>query len=513
MTSSLAKPNGVGRFMTVTSMTLVAIFLVFVLTNLELVDSLQAGARDFVTRYFSGYLVWVVTIIMLFTIILAVSPFGNVRLGQDEEHAQFTGFAWFSMLFSAGVGTGILFYGVAEPIFHFQANPFLVTGGIEPLTENAAIVAQRVTLFHWGLHGWAIYSMVGLCLGYFAFRKGLPLTIRSALEPVFGERIHGPIGHTIDLLAILSTLFGIAVSLGLGASQISSGIEFLFDVHFTPLTRLVLIVLVSVIATVSAVSGVRRGIRRLSEINIWLSVGLIGFLLTAGPTLVIVSTFLRGTGDYFANFLPMGIFVDPDADSGWQGVWTIFYWGWWISWGPFVGTFMALISRGRTIRQYVLGTLLAPTIAGFLWLSVFGATALDLQLVGPGGLVEAVNADMTNALFKTFQLLDVSWATWTISLVATTLVVGWFVTSCDSGTLVLSIIASGGERNPPALMRILWGTLIGTVAGVLLLAGGLPALQAASTTVALPFSAVLLLLCGSLLRSLWMTERNRQLLE
>ena len=508
MTSGLAKPGSAGRLMTGTSMALIALFLLFVLTNLELVDSLQAGARDFVTHYFSSYLVWVVTIIMIFTIVLAASPFGKVRLGRDEEHAQFTGFAWFSMLFSAGVGTGILFYGVAEPMFHLQANPFLVKEGIEPLSENAAIVAQRVTLFHWGLHGWAIYSLVGLCLGFFAFRKGLPLTIRSALEPVFGNRIHGPLGHIIDLLAILSTLFGIAVSLGLGASQISSGIEFLFDVQFTPLTRLFLIILVSVIATVSAVSGVRRGIRRLSEINIWLSIGLIGFLLAAGPTLAIVLTFLRGTGDYFANFLPMGLFVDPDADSGWQGIWTIFYWGWWISWGPFVGTFMALISRGRTIRQYVAGTLLAPTIAGFLWLSVFGATALDLQLMGPGGLVEAVNEDMTRALFKTFELMDVSWATWTISLVATTLIVGWFVTSCDSGTLVLSIIASGGNRNPPGLMRILWGALIGAVAGVLLLAGGLPALQAASTIVALPFSVVLLLLGGGLLRSLWMTERN-----
>ena len=494
--------------MTATSLSLVLVFLALILGNLELVAELQDLARRFVARYFTGYLVWVVTIIMVFTAVVAISPFGKVRLGQDDEKAQFTGFAWFSMLFSAGVGTGILFYGVAEPMFHLQANPFLTLNAVEPMTAEAAVIAQRVTLFHWGLHGWAVYSMVGLCLGYFSFRKRLPMTIRSAMYPILGERIHGPIGHTIDLLAVLSTLFGIAVSLGLGASQISSGLHYLFGFEFSPVSKLVLVLMVSTIATISAVTGIRRGIRRLSKMNIWLSVILIGFLLAAGPTAVIIASFVKGTTGYFANFLPMGLYIDPDGESDWQGLWTIFYWGWWISWGPFVGMFMALVSRGRTIRQYVVGTLLAPTIAGFLWLSVFGATALHMQISGQGDLVTAVNTDMTQALFSTFEMLRVDWATWAISFLATTLIVSWFVTSCDSGTLVISMLVCSGDRHPPQGLRIMWGAMIGTVAGVLLLAGGLPALQAASTAIALPFSVVLLAMMGGLSLSLWNTERG-----
>lgn len=489
-------------FMAVASTLTVLVFLALVLANLALVGSFQAAAQKFVALHFSGYLVWVVTVIMLFTIAIAASPYGHIRLGRDDEKPEFSRFSWFAMLFSAGVGTGILFYGVAEPIFHLQANPFLALEGVDPVTPEAAVIAQRITLFHWGLHGWAVYSMVGLCLGYFSYRQGLPLSIRSALYPLLGDRIYGPLGHAIDLLAVMSTLFGIAVSLGLGVSQMASGLQYLFGIEFTPLAKFVLILVVSSIATVSAVSGVRRGIRRLSEINIWLSIVLIGFLILAGPTTVILLAYAQGTADYFATFLPMGVWVDSDRSNDWQSVWTIFYWGWWISWGPFVGMFMARVSRGRTIREYVIGTLLGPTLAGFLWLSVFGATALDIQLNGAGGLVEAVNEDMTQALFTTFELLHVDWATWAVSFVATILIVSWFVTSCDSATLVISTIICAGDTRPPRMLRIMWGTMIGLVAGLLLLTGGLPALQTASTAIAVPFSLVLLLMMLGLARSL-----------
>lgn len=497
-------------FVAVSSTVLAALFVALILANPDFANSLQGAPQQFIARHLTGYLFWVVTLYMVFTVVIALTPFGRVTLGKDGEQPEFSRFSWFAMLFSAGVGTGILFWGVAEPIFHLQANPFLAVEGVTPLSPEAGIIAQRITLFHWGLHGWAVYSMVGLCLGYFSFRRGLPLTIRSALHPFLGDRIYGPIGNFIDLLAVFSTLFGIAVTLGLGASQMASGLEYLFGIQSTPLSKLVLILVVSSIATVSAVSGVNRGIKRLSELNIWLSILLIGFIVITGPTLAIGLSFFVGTADYFATFLPMGVWVDPDPDSRWQSAWTIFYWGWWISWGPFVGMFMARISRGRSLREYVIGTLLAPTLIGFLWLCVFGATALDLQLNGGGGLVEAVNQDMTRALFTTFELLRIDWATWSVVLLATTLIVTWFVTSSDSGTLVICTIICMGETHPPRFLRVYWGTVIGLVAGLLLLAGGLTALQAASTIIAVPFSAVLVLMMLGLAKSLWQTESVRK---
>ena len=349
---------------------------------------------------------------------------------------------------------------------------------------------------------------MGLCLGYFSFRKGLPLTIRSSLHPFIGDRIYGLTGDCIDLLAVFSTLFGIAVTLGLGASQMASGLEYLFNIEATPLFKLGLILVVSAIATMSAVSGVNRGIRRLSELNIWLCIILIGFLLFAGPTLAIISSIFYGSIDYIITFLPMGTWVDPSNEIGWQTAWTLFYWGWWVSWGPFVGMFMARISRGRSLREYVIGTLLVPTFIGFIWLCVFGATALDLQLNQSGNLVQAVNQDMTQALFKTFELLNLSWATWPIALLATILIATWFVTSSDSGTLVICTILCTGKTHPPKALRIFWGITIGLIAGLLLLAGGLVALQTATTAIALPFSIVLILMILGLSKALYQTEKR-----
>lgn len=497
---------GTDPFMAISSALIAAVVLVLIQGNLDMADKLDTVVQAFVARYFTGYLFWVVTAYMLFTLVLIVTPYGRIPLGADGETPEFSRFSWIAMLFSAGVGTGILFWGVAEPMFHVQDNAFMQRDGIAPMSPEAGALALRITLFHWGLHGWAIYSMVGACLGYFAFRKGLPLTVRSALYPLLGERIYGPIGAAVDLLAVFSTLFGIAVSLGLGASQMAAGLEYLFGIGATPQTKLILILVVSAVATVSAVSGVSRGIRRLSELNVWLSVVLIGFLLAVGPTLYILASYLRGSAGYVATFLPMGVWVESDPERAWQGAWTVFYWGWWIAWGPFVGMFMARISRGRTLREYVIGTLLVPTIIGFLWLSVFGATALHLELAGPGGLADAVNTNMNRALFTMFELLNVPWATWGIALLSTLLIVTWFVTSCDSGTLVICTIICLGRTRPPSALRIFWGAVIGLVAGLLLWAGGLKALQAASTAIALPFSIVLVMMMAGLAKSLWQTE-------
>ena len=487
---------------------IVIVFLSFVLTNPDLVDNFANFWRKMIAQNFAAYLIWIVTIVAIFNIVIAFTPFGRITLGQDGEKPEFSRFSWFSMLFGAGVGTGILFYGVAEPISHLQVNPFLELENVKPISAEAGVIAQRITLFHWGIHGWACYSFVGLCLGYFSYRKGLPLTIRSALHPIIGDKIYGITGDLIDLIAVFSTLFGITVSLGLGASQMSSGLEYLFDLEVTSTFKIGVVLVVSAIATISVVSGLNKGIKLLSEINIWLCVILLSFIILAGPTMVILSSLVSGTFDYFTTLIPLSVWVDPSEEKSWQTAWTLFYWGWWISWGPFVGMFMARISRGRTIREYVTGTLLFPVLIGFVWLIVFGATALDLQLNGPGGLVEAVNKDITQAIFTAYELLNIEWATWIISLLTTILIASWFVTSSDSATLIICTILCVGEKNPPQLLRIFWGVVIGLVAGLLLLYGGLGALQIASTSIAIPFSIILILMIFGLCKSLYQTERN-----
>ena len=501
-----ARLSGVNIPLTFVTTMMVVCFLSFIFMNPELVDEFAAFWNRLIANYFAGYLIWVVALVTIFTLLIAFTPYGSLRLGKDNERPEFSRFSWFSMLFGAGVGTGILFFGVAEPISHLQNNPFLSIEGAEPLSSEAAVIAQRITLFHWGLNGWACYSVVGLCLGYFSYRKGLPLTIRSALHPIIGDKIYGIAGDLIDLVAVFSTLFGITVSLGLGASQMSSGIEYLFGTTITPIFKLSVVLVVSIIATVSVVSGLKRGIKFLSETNIWLCLILLSFILFAGPTIVILSSLFSGTLDYISSVIPLSFWVDPSIEKTWSTSWTLFYWGWWIAWGPFVGMFMARISRGRTIREYVLGTVIFPVAIGFIWLIVFGATALHIQSSGPGGLVEAVNEDISQAVFRTYELLNVDWATWLIAFFTTVLIASWFVTSSDSATLIICTILCSGERRPPKILRIFWGIIIGLVAGLLLLHGGLSALQTASTSIAIPFSVVLILMIFGLCKALYQTE-------
>lgn len=492
--------KGVHPGMGVASIAMVFAFVFFTISNVEFANGIYSDIKSWIQTTLGWYYVTVVSLVLFFSIWVAFSQFGKLRLGKDDETPEFGFFTWFSMLFSCAIGTGILFWSIAEPIFHYQGNPFMEMGSIAAGTAEAAQMAMRVTLFHWGLHGWAIYIVVGLTLAYFTYRRGLPLTVRSALYPLLGDKIYGPIGHAVDLLAIFSTLFGTATTLGLGVSQMNAGLNYLFDIEISTSVQVVLIVIISIVGTLSAISGVEKGIKLLSEWNIKISLILILFFLLAGPTVFLLGMFTTSVGDYVWNMIPMGLWTDPEPGAQWQGWWTIFYWGWWLSWGPLVGMFIARISRGRTIRQFLLTALTIPPLGGFLWIVIFGGTALHMELYGVGGIVDAVNSDMTLALYKTIESIGIEALTWPMAALATLMIISWFVTSADSGTLVICTILSMGNKNPPQKFRIIWGLGLGGVSAVLLIAGGLKALQTMAIAAALPFSVILILMCISLVK-------------
>ncbi|MEI8610724.1 BCCT family transporter [Enterovibrio sp. Hal110] len=376
-------------------------------------------------------------------------------------------------------------------MYHLQSNPFISPENA--LSIEAAQVAMRVSIFHWGLHGWGLFALCGLSLAYFSYRKGLPLSIRSGLYPLLGNRIYGPIGHAADLLAVFGTVFGIATSLGLGAQQMNAGLNYLFGIEVSTTTQMVLIVVISIIATFSVITGVNKGIRILSELNMQLTVVMLAFFIILGPTAYVIGSFFTNLGDYMLNVTSLGLWVDPNPEHTWQGSWTIFYWGWWIAWAPFCGIFIARISRGRTIREFILGVLIAPTMLAAFWITIFGNTAMYIELFGQGGVVDAVNDDLTLALFKTIELMDAGTILTTLGAsICTIMLVTYFVTSADSATLVICTLISMGNPHPPMRYRIFWGMSIGLVAAVLLLAGGLGALQTASIIAALPYSIVII---------------------
>lgn len=519
--------QGMHRGMTLTSALLVLLFVAFTGFGSETASTLFGATRTWIESTFSGY--YLITVMLLLTVcaFIVLSRYGSVRLGPDDSRPEFSNFAWFSMLLSAGIGIGILFFGVAEPIFYlddtggfgYPNNPHADMAGATAIGYERAIDALRVTVFHWGLHGWAIYVIVGMSLAYFAYRKGLPLALRSALYPFIGERIFGPLGHLFDILGVLGCVFGVATSLGLGVSQMAVGLERLVGIGSGLPTQLILIALISVISILSAVTGVRRGIRIISEMNIWTSLFVVGVFLIGGPTLWLITAFGETLLDYAINFIPMGLwFADEPATETWQQGWTIFYWGWWLAWAPFVGLFIARISKGRTLREFVLGVLLVPTLIIFVWLIIFGGNAMYQELNasgGPGsaGIIELVNAwQLPAALFATADgIVGTGVFGWILSALMVFLLMSWFVTSSDSGTLVLTTILSLGDDEPPARFRVFWGIVIGLVAAVLLVAGGLTALQTALIAAALPLSAVILVMTvGVLVSLLRETRRARQ---
>ena len=461
-----------------------------------------SNVQEWVVTNVGWFYMAVVAIFFVFIIYLALSRFAQIKLGPDDSMPDYSFLSWTAMLFSAGMGIGLLFFGVAEPITHF-ADPPNGNGG----TVDAARNAMLITYFHWGLQAWATYIVVGLALAYFAFRHNLPLTIRSSLYPLIGERIHGRIGHAVDIFAVLGTMFGVATSLGIGVTQVNAGLNYLFGVSVGPGTQVLLIACITGMATVSVVAGLDAGIRRISELNLFLAVALLTFVLLAGPTASLLGGYLQNIGTYLSNVVFMTFNLYAYEPNDWMGDWTLFYWAWWISWSPFVGMFIARISRGRTIREFIVGVMLIPAGFTFLWLSIFGNSALFMELGSQGGEISsAVTADMPTALYVFLERLP-----WTniVSLFATLLIVTFFVTSSDSGSLVIDIITSGGNDDPPTWQRVFWAISEGVVASVLLVAGGLNALQTAAISSALPFAVVMLFICYGLYKGLLSEDRRR----
>ena len=511
--------TGIHQGMGLASKGMIAAFVVFTALNVDLAGGLYSSVRGWIESTLNWYYITALTVTLFACFYLMFSRYGRIRLGGDDSRPEFRNFSWFAMLFSAGVGIGILFFGVAEPVFYFDNsagfgypnNPFADLAGATAMNEQRGVDAMRVTFFHWGFHAWGVYVIVGLSLAYFGYRRNLPLTFRSALYPIIGDKIYGPIGHAVDLLAIFGTVFGVATSLGLGVQQMSTGLNHLFGIDSGLTTQMILILVISIIATLSAVSGVGNGIRIISEWNIYLSIVLLAYFMFGGPFQWLMGFFVTSFGDYLWNAIPMGFQIfNSEGASAWQGGWTIFYWGWWISWAPFVGMFIARISRGRTIREFMVGVMFVPTTISFFWLCMFGGNAIYLELQamaqgGTAGIAETVMAwnPVDKALYVTIdQISNIEWLRWSMAALATFLLASWFITSSDSGTLVITTMLSMGDDNPPRKFRIIWGMGEGLVAAVLLAAGGLKALQTASIAAALPVSVILLLMLWGLLKSL-----------
>ena len=461
------------------------------------------------------YYVLIVTGFVFFALWLAFSRLGDVTLGNDGEEPQYGLGSWFAMLFAAGMGIGLVFYGAAEPLIHFAGPP----PGVEGSDQAVAQAAMNRTFLHWGVHAWAIYVVVGLAVAYAVHRRGRPVSIRWALEPLIGRRLaQSWLGDLIDIAAIVGTVFGVATSLGLGVSQIGSGLEFLGWVSVSETLLVVLIVAITAAATISVVTGLDKGIKYLSNTNMVLAAVLVVAVLVLGPTLFLAREFVQNLGSYLQNFLGLSFTTLPfygEDGTTWLGGWTTYYWGWWISWSPFVGIFIARISRGRTVREFVIGVLLVPTLVTFLWFSVLGGSALYREMFGGGGLVGADGqVDQTAALF---QLLDGFPGGTVLAGLAVILVIIFFVTSSDSASFVVDMISHGGDPNPPVWSRVFWALLEGAIAAVVLgMVGaelGLTALQIMAILVAVPFSVVMILMAVALAIGLRREHRRTLALE
>jgi len=485
--------------------------VVFVAWGVFFADSLarvfDAVLFDFLIPNFGWVFILSSFGFLAFSVYLAASRYGRIRLGGDDERPEFSTVSWVAMMFSAGMGIGLMFYGVAEPMSHMGTPPF---GLAEPNTKGAAQVAMEYSYFHWALHPWAIYAIVGLALAYFCFRKGMPNLISTAFYPLLGDRVYGPAGKTIDILAIFATLFGSATSLGLGALQINQGLNVLFGVGGKNSVGMAIVVIavLTLCFILSAISGVHRGIQWLANTNMVLAVFLLLFLFVLGPTVFILDTFVQSIGGYLANIIPMSFRTASYGDSAFVSGWTVFYWAWWISWAPFVGTFIARISRGRTIREFVVGVILVPSVVSFVWFAILGGTAIDLQLSGAADIAGPVSAgNQPGALFLTLQQFPLFWLT---ALIVVILVALFFISGADAASVVMGMLSSRGNLHPKSWNIVVWGTFTGAAAAICLLAGAIQgsvsaaitALQSVAIASAAPFVLVLIGLCFSIMRAL-----------
>lgn len=483
----------------ITSAALIFLFVTVMLIFREPAETAFGAIQSGIAEGMGWFFILSVSFYLGFVVLIAFSKFGKIRLGGQDAKPEFSTFGWVAMLMSAGMGIGLMFWSVAEPTYHFQSPPAII-GAIEPLSRDAAQQALGITFFHWGLHAWGIYALVGLALGFFAYNRGLPLTMRSVFYPILGDRIYGWMGNTIDILAVAATLFGLATSLGFGVQQVNAGFNFLVNLPITTPIQVGLIAIITGFATASVVAGLDSGVKRLSELNMILAAVFMTFVLLVGPTLFILGTFVEVTGYYLASLPTLSFWTETFSAGTWQNDWTVFYWGWWISWSPFVGIFIARVSKGRTVREFIAGVLLLPALLTFLWMSVFGGTAMSMQLGESTNIIgDAVTENVATALFVMLQQLPLTGIT---SFVGIVLVVVFFVTSSDSGSLVVDNLTSGGKLDSPVPQRVFWAIMEGVVAAALLLGGGLKALQTASIATGLPFAIVLLVMCYSLYKGL-----------
>lgn len=509
--------SGVNPVVTITSIILAVAFVLFCAVAAdralgyfeELSSTLLFGAKWF---YIGS-----VSAVVLFLLYLMTSRYGHIRLGRDDEKPEFSFAAWIAMLFSGGMGIGLIFWSVAEPIWHYASNPFT-----PPMSDASASMAMQLTFFHWGLHPWSVFIIVALALSYFSYRKNLPLTLRSILYPWIGDRIYGPIGHTIDILTIVVTAFGISQTLGMGVLQINTGIGEVFGGHLGYGGMLAIVVALGAVAVLSVLSGVGKGFKRLAEMNMLLSLLLVVALLCLGPTRYILNTLLETTGNYVQHIVGMSLWSDAEKDSGWQNTWTAYYWPWWMTWAPFVGMFIARISRGRTVRELIGGALIVPTLICFIWIAVFGGTALKVEQQAQqthqqsvaagvqssaepftgGPVLQATRQDTTQAVFALFDQLHYPAMGTLLSVMICVLLAMHFVITADSGTLVISILSADGSCDPPRHIRVLWGVGVTAIAAVLLYAGGFKVMQAASIIAGFPVSLFIAVMAATLFQSI-----------
>lgn len=460
----------------------------------ELAGEVFNQLQSFITHRFRWLFIILMNVAVVFSLYIALSRYGDIRLGHQTEHPEYSLLSWFGMLFSAGIGIGLLYWGTAEPLYHFMSPPM---GQAE--TVEAAKQAMSISFLHWGIHAWALYCVVALSLAYFHYRRGLPLSIRSVLYPLIGQKIYGKWGHVVDTLAVFGTMFGVVTSLGLGAMQINAGFSNVFGIPNNVPVQLCLIAIITAMATLSVMMGLDKGIKRLSDINIVLTVLLLGFMLFFGPTQFIIDSFIENIGNYVSQLIPLGFWSEAYSNTDWQANWTIFYWAWWVSWSPFVGIFVARISRGRTIREFIFGVLFIPMLLLFFWFTTFGGSAVHMELMGNYGLIEAVKADYGSAIFKLIEYYPL---TKPLTLVIVVMIMLWFVTSSDSASLVIDMLTAGGDTNPPKIQRLFWALSQGVIAAVLLVAGGLSALQAVAIIAGFPFAIVVFVMMYCLWRGL-----------
>ncbi len=475
-----------------------ALSIVIVLWGIIGTESFANAANfllDYLTTNFGWAYLFSMFVFVIFALGLAFSKYGNIKLGSDDSKPEYKTTSWFGMLFGAGMGIGLVFWGVAEPISHFVC---LV--GAEPGTMEAANFAMRSSFMHWGFHPWANYSIIGLALAYFQFRKNKPGLISSIFIPLIGEKgANGPLGKLIDVLAVFATVAGVATSLGLGTLQINSGLNFLFNLPETIVVQIVIILIITVLYIGTAVSGIEKGIKTLGDINLILAFGLLLLTFLIGPTLKIINSITNGFGDYLNNFISSSLHVEPFGDNSWLKGWTIFYWAWWIAWAPFVGTFIARISKGRTIREFIFGVMFAPALVSIVWFAAFGATGINLvDKIGVEGLSLAASNSST-ALFQVFSYYPLSKI---LSIITVVLLGTFFITSANSATFVLGMFSSHGDLNPSTSKQVIWGVIQSLFAAALLIAGGLNALQTASVAAAFPFIFIMMFAMVSVVKAL-----------